>query len=179
MSKEIINNIKEFVVYAVVVVLISLFIVNFVGQRTIVDGHSMCDTLDDRDNLIVDKLSYRFGSIDRFDIVVFKYHNNPKVFYIKRVIGLPGETVQISGDDIYIDGELLEESYGREPILDEGRAAEPITLGEGEYFVMGDNRNESSDSRDPSVGNVQREWIVGRAFIRLFPFNKFGLLKHQ
>lgn len=178
-KKEIMNSIKELVIYAIAIVAISLFIVNFVGQRTIVDGHSMCDTLDDRDNLIVDKLSYRFGDIDRFDIVVFKYQNDPKVFFIKRIIGLPGETVQIVGDDIYINGELLEESYGREPMLDAGRAAEPITLGEGEYFVLGDNRNDSKDGRDPSVGNVQRDWIVGRAFFRLYPFNKIGLLKHQ
>lgn len=179
MSKELINNIKEFVIYAVVIVLISLFIVNFVGQRTIVDGHSMCDTLDDRDNLIVDKVSYRFGDIDRFDIVVFKYQNDPKVFFIKRIIGLPGETVRIMGDEIYINGELLEESYGREPMLDAGRAAEEIILGEDEYFVLGDNRNDSKDGRDPSVGNVKRDWIVGRAFFRLYPFNKIGLLKHQ
>ena len=81
--------------------------------------------------------------------------------------------------NIYIDGELLEESYGREVIQNPGRASDPVRLGEDEYFVMGDNRNNSSDSRDPSVGNIHRRDIIGRAFIRIWPFSKFGILKHQ
>ncbi|MDE7031290.1 MAG: signal peptidase I, partial [Lachnospiraceae bacterium] len=100
--------------------------------------------------------------------------------YIKRIIGMPGETVQIDDSGaVYIDGELLEESYGREIIENPGRAADPILLGEDEYFVMGDNRNNSSDSRDPSVGNIHRRDIIGRAFIRIWPSSKFGILKHQ
>ena len=80
---------------------------------------------------------------------------------------------------IYINGEELEESYGREVIKEPGIAAEPITLGEGEYFVLGDNRNASSDSRDPSVGNIKREDIVGRAWLRIYPFSRFGFIKHK
>lgn len=173
MTKE---SIKEWIVYALIVVTMSFCIVTFVGQRTVVDGDSMNDTLQNHDNLIVDKLSYRFTDIDRFDIVVFRYHNDKKVFYIKRVIGLPGETVQIIGDDIYINGQILEENYGKEAMESAGCAAEPITLGEDEYFVLGDNRNGSSDSRDPSVGNVERDWIIGRAFMRITPFRNAGLL---
>ncbi len=89
------------------------------------------------------------------------------------------ETVQIAGGEIYIDGEILKESYGREVIKDPGIAESPIELGEDEYFVLGDNRNESSDSRDPSVGKIRREEIVGRAWLRIWPLNKFGILKHQ
>ncbi|MDD7389776.1 MAG: signal peptidase I [Lachnospiraceae bacterium] len=173
MSKE---SVKEWIIYILAVIIISFCIVTFVGQRTVVDGHSMNDTLQDKDNLIVDKLSYRFTDIDRFDIVVFKYHEDPKTYFIKRVIGLPGETVQIIGDDIYIDGEILEEDYGKEPMESPGRASEPITLGEDEYFVLGDNRNDSRDSRDPSVGDVERDAIIGRALFRITPFNKAGLL---
>ena len=93
---------------------------------------------------------------------------------------MPGETVQIDYDgNIYINGSLLEESYGREVIQNPGRDAEPITLGEDEYYVMGDNRNNSSDSRDPSVGNIHRKDIIGRAWVRIWPFSKFGVLKHQ
>ena len=80
---------------------------------------------------------------------------------------------------IYIDGEVLQESYVRELIQDPGLAAEPITLGEDEYFVLGDNRNQSSDSRDPSVGLIHRDEIVGRAWLRIWPLDSFGILKHQ
>ena len=142
----------------------------------------MESTLNDGDNLIVDKITYRFKDPQRFDIIVFPFQYEENTFYIKRIIGLPGETVQIDLDGtIYIDGEALEENYGREIIKPEnvGIAIKPIVLGEDEYFVMGDNRNNSSDSRDPSVGNIHRRDIIGRAFIRIWPFSKFGILKHQ
>lgn len=170
------KEIKEWILYIVIAAAAAVFIVTFIGQRTVVDGSSMNDTLQNGDNLVVDKISYRFTDIDRFDIVVFKYHDDPHIFYIKRIIGLPGEKVQIIGDDIYINGEILEESYGLEPMSYAGTAASEITLGDDEYFVLGDNRNNSSDSRDPSVGNVPKEWIVGRAFLRITPFDQFGLL---
>lgn len=166
--------IKEWVIYAVSIIAVSLFIITFIGQRTVVDGNSMNDTLLNGDNLIVDKLTYRFEDIERFDIVVFRYHNNRDTFYIKRIIGLPGETVQIIDDNIYINGELLEEDYGKEAMEEPGRAFEPITLGEDEYFVLGDNRNDSKDSRDPDVGNVKKNWIVGRALLRILPLSSFG-----
>ncbi len=93
---------------------------------------------------------------------------------------MPGETVKIDDEgNIYINDEILEESYGREVIENPGIAADPIVLGDDEYFVMGDNRNNSSDSRDPSVGNIHRDDIIGRAFIRIWPLAKFGILKHQ
>ena len=106
-------------------------------------------------------------------------YNEENTYYVKRIIGLPGETVQIADGLIYIDGEVLQESYGREVIQDPGLAAEPITLGEDEYFVLGDNRNQSSDSRDPSVGLIHRDEIVGRAWLRIWPLDSFGILKHQ
>lgn len=174
MEKETTKSIIGWIFYFAAIIAISFFIVTFVGQRTVVDGDSMNDTLHNKDNLLVDKLSYRFHDIERFDIVVFRY--NEKKFYIKRVIGLPGETVQIVGDDIYINGEILDESYGKEEMLSSGRASEPILLGEDEYFVLGDNRNNSSDSRDPSVGDVSRSRIVGKAFFRMTPLSDFGLL---
>lgn len=172
-----VKKIKEWIFYIILVLLGSLFIVTFIGQRTIVDGDSMNNTLQDGDNLIVDKLSYRFSDIDRFDIVVFRHEENE--YYIKRIIGLPGETVQIVDDTIYINGEPLEEHYGKEPMESAGLADELIPLGEDEYFVLGDNRNDSSDSRDPSVGNVHRSAIAGRAFMRITPFKKMGLLLHK
>lgn len=137
-------------------------------------------TLSNNDQLILDKISYRFSEPKRFDIIVFPFQYKENTYYVKRVIGLPGETVQIDLEgNIYINGEILEEDYGKEKINFPGLAVEPITLGDDEYFVMGDNRNNSSDSRDPSVGNIRRSNIIGKAWVRIWPLNKFGVLKHQ
>ena len=157
-------------------------LITFVGQRTEVEGASMENTLHNGDNLIVDKLSYRFHDPERFDIIVFPFQFQDNTYYIKRIIGLPGETVQIMDDgSIYINGEKLEENYGMEVIKPEtiGRAAEPIELGDDEYFVMGDNRNNSSDSRTDMVGNITRENIIGKAWLRIWPVSDFGVLQHQ
>ena len=178
--KNILKEILSTSIYLLVVLCAAYLIITYVGQRTQVSGSSMETTLSDGDNLLVDKITYRFSDPKRFDIIVFPFQYDADTYYIKRIIGMPGETVQIDYDgNIYIDGEILEESYGREVIQNPGRAAEPITLGEDEYFVMGDNRNNSSDSCDPSVGNIHRKDIIGRAWVRIWPFSKFGVLKHQ
>lgn len=176
--KELINTL----LYIVGVLCLTWFIITFVGQRTQVSGASMEATLSDGDNLIVDKITYRFRDPQRFDIIVFPFQYDESTYYIKRIIGLPGETVQIGEDGtIYINGEVLKESYGREVIKAEsiGLAAEPVTLGEDEYFVLGDNRNNSSDSRTQIVGNIHRDDIIGRAWLRIWPLDKLGILKHQ
>jgi signal peptidase I len=165
-----------------VLLLLTWVILTYVGQRTSVSGQSMLPMLSNGDQLIVDKLTYHFREPERFDIIVFPYQYAKNTYYIKRVIGMPGETVQIDeAGTIFINGEPLTEHYGRETITTNklGLAAEPITLGEDEYFVLGDNRNNSSDSREPTVGNIKREDIVGRAWLRIWPFKDFGILKHQ
>ncbi len=177
---NVVRETISFIIYIGIVFLLTYLVIHYVGQRTQVSGSSMEATLSDGDNLIVDKISYRFHDPERFDIIVFPYKYEDNTFYIKRIIGLPGETVQIDEQgNIYVDGEVLDESYGREVILDPGDAEEPITLAEDEYFVLGDNRNASSDSRDPSVGKILGEDIVGRAWLRIFPFNKVGFIKHK
>lgn len=179
------NVLKEMLstgLYLLVVLLSVYVLITYVGQRTEVDGESMETTLADGDNLIVDKISYRMHEPERFDIIVFPFQYEENTYYIKRIIGMPGETVQIDEKgNIFIDGELLEESYGREIIRPEniGLASSPIVLEEDEYFVMGDNRNNSTDSRYEIVGNIHRKDIVGRAWMRIWPFDKFGVLKHQ
>lgn len=178
--KKIIKEIITTSLYVLLVLCLSYLFITFVGQRTEVQGSSMEATLSNGDQLIVDKISYRFRDPKRYDIIVFPFRYEDNTFYIKRIIGLPGETIQIDGEgNIWINGEILEESYGREIIRDPGLAVEPITLGEDEYFVMGDNRNNSSDSRVEAVGNIHRDEIIGRAFIRIWPLSKFGILKHQ
>lgn len=176
--KEMISTL----LYLLIVLCITYFVVHFVGQRTEVEGGSMETTLSDGDNLIVDKITYRFKDPQRFDIIVFPFQYQEDTYYIKRIIGLPGETVQIDLDGtIYIDGKALEENYGREVIKPEnvGIAIKPIVLGEDEYFVMGDNRNNSSDSRTEVVGNIHRDDIIGRAWMRIWPLSEIGILKHQ
>ena len=168
--KEMISTL----LYLLLVLCLTWIVITFVGQRTEVDGASMEMTLMDGDNLIVDKISYRFHDPARFDIIVFPFQYKENTYYIKRIIGLPGETVQIDEKgNIYINGEILQENYGKEVIKPEnvGIAAEPITLGEDEYFVMGDNRNNSSDSRTEVVGNIHRKDIIGRAWLRIWPLS--------
>ena len=179
-SDGVFREVFHMIFYLLFVVVATLLIIRYVGQRTEVSGSSMEATLSDGDNLIVDKISYRFRDPKRFDIIVFPYKYKEDTFYIKRIIGLPGETIQItSSGKILIDGEVLEESYGREVMNNPGIAAEPIALGENEYFVLGDNRNASADSRDPSVGVISGADIVGRAWLRIWPLNKIGFLPHQ
>lgn len=178
--KKILREILSTSLYFLVVLCLVYLVIHFVGQRTQVSGSSMEPKLSDQDNLIVDKITYKFHEPERFDIVVFPFRYDQDTYYIKRIIGMPGETVYIDMDgNIYIDDELLTESYGKEIIKDAGRASTPLTLGEDEYFVMGDNRNNSSDSRDPAVGNIQRDSIIGRAWLRIWPFDKFGFIKHR
>lgn len=178
--KNVIKEIFSTLIYILVVLGATWLLITYVGQRTQVKGSSMEPTLSNNDNLIVDKLSYRFKDPQRFDIIVFPFQYEEHTYYIKRIIGMPGETVFIDEEGtIYIDGEILSEDYGREVMISPGRAGEPITLAQDEYFVLGDNRNNSSDSRDPSVGNIRRENIIGKAWIRIWPLNKFGVLRHQ
>lgn len=165
--------------YLVVIVSICLLLVNFGFQRSVVEGESMRPTLESGDNIIVTRFSYYFGAEpERYDIVVFTYDKANNVHYIKRVIGLPGETVQIKDGYVYINGEQLQDDvYGLAPMTNAGIAAEPITLGDGEYFVLGDNRNESSDSRVADVGIIYRKQIEGKAWLRVWPFGSFGTLE--
>ncbi len=178
--KKVLKEILSTSLYLLFVLCAVYLVIHFVGQRTQVQGSSMEPKLSNEDNLIVDKISYHFHDPERFDIVVFPFRYEENTFYIKRVIGLPGETIRIDEmGNILIDGNILEESYGKEVIQNPGRAYEEIVLADDEYFLMGDNRNNSTDSRDPSVGNVRRDEIVGRAWLRIWPLDKFGFIRHR
>lgn len=165
--------------YLLFLVIAVFLVLHFVGQRTTVRGVSMEPALSEGDQIIVDKLSYRFHEPGRFDIIVF--HKDQSGYrYIKRVIALPGERVWISREgDIYIDDRILKEYYGRESMNDPGLAGQEITLAEDEYFVLGDNRNHSEDSRFEAVGIVKRSEIIGRAAFRFYPLNAVGALRNQ
>lgn len=167
------REIFTFVVLAIVIVVPIRF---FVAQPFVVEGESMHPTFESGDYLIVDQLSYRLGDPERGDVVVFRYPNDESVFYIKRIIGLPGETVHIEQGNTRItkvDGSelTLDEEY---VVTEDATYTLSRSLGSGEYFVMGDNRPKSSDSR--SWGALPERDIMGRAYIRLMPFSGFGVL---
>ncbi len=179
-EKGILSTLLGWILYILVIIGLTYLIITYVGQRTRVSGDSMNPTLSDGDNLIVDKFTYHFKDPERYDIIVFPFKYEENTYYIKRIIGLPGETIQIIDGYVYIDGELLESDvYGAEVMKDANIAAEPIALGEDEYFVLGDNRNHSSDSRDPSVGVLTREDLLGRAWVRIYPFDQAGVISHE
>ena len=177
--KEIIKELAGWLLYIVLIIALTWIVVTFVGQRTEVSGSSMETTLSDKDQLIVDKMTYRFRDPKRSDIVVFPYQYQDNTYYIKRIIGLPGETVQILSGMVYIDGMRLDEHYGNEIMENPGIAEEPLTLGEDEYFVLGDNRNNSSDSRASDVGLIHRKDLIGRAWIRVWPLSQIGVIHHE
>lgn len=148
---------------------------NYIITYTTVNGRSMCNTLQTGNHLIIDRISYELHDPKQMDVIVFEQMKD--VYYIKRVIAVPGQTVQIIDGKVYVDGVMLEEEYANEVIRNAGLASQPIRVGKDEYFVMGDNRNHSTDSRSNSVGLVKRNQVVGRAVFRIYPFNEIGTLK--
>lgn len=149
-------------VFLVLFVLMQLLVL-----RTEITSASMDPTLQVEDNVIVEKVSYFFGNPERYDVIVFSFEDEKGTYLIKRIIGMPGETVQIDEDGaVLINGEVLDENYGNTVMASAGEAAEEIQLGEDEYFVLGDNRNDNADSRHPLVGNVSESEIIGKVWLR-------------
>ena len=154
-----------------------LFVLS-VGFRVSVVGPSMSPTLESGEKILVNRIGCKLFGPGRNDLIVFLPNGNEKShYYIKRVIGLPGDRVQIKDGIIYINGEPFEEKIEVSAIENPLLAEEEIVVEEDEYFVLGDNRNNSEDSRYASIGNVKKEHIVGRAWLIVYPWNKFGLLK--
>ena len=167
---------KEVITLVILAVLIVVPIRVFIAQPFVVEGLSMYPTFDDKDYLIVDELSYRFHAPIRGDVIIFRYPGNPSVFYIKRIIGLPGEQVSINQGLVTVtkaDGTpvTLEEPY---VVAEDATYTDTTTLGPDQYFVMGDNRPKSSDSR--VWGPLPKDDIIGRAYIRVYPFTDAGFL---
>lgn len=166
--------VKEYVEAFGIAVLLASFIIVFIAQSFLVQGASMEPTLHNGERLMVDKLSYRFSEPKRGQIVVFRYPSDPRRKFIKRIMGLPGDQVEVRRHQLYINGTAVDEPYINGPTYgDYG----PIVVPEGTYFVMGDNRNNSDDSRFPDVGPVPRKLLVGRALFLYWPLNRISLVR--
>ena len=164
----------------ILVCLLALVIVFYFGRQVKNSGDSMRPAVLDGDIVLVNRMIYDASKPKRGDIIVFKPNGNENArSYIKRIIGLPGETVQIVDGYVYIDGQMLDEHYGNEVMETAGIAEEPVVLGDDEYFVLGDNRNNSQDSRAANVGVIHREDLLGRAWVRIWPLNKFGVIRNE
>lgn len=181
-KKIVIEGIIWIIELAVVIGL-AYFVVNLTIERTTMLGVSMNPTLAHQDKIIVNKFAYRFSKPERFDIIVFKQSGREHNYYnIKRIIGLPGETIYIADGNVYVNGDLLKEPMIIESIINSGLAAEEITLDKNEYFVLGDNRNNSEDSRFANIGNILSDEIIGKAWIRTNNFNfvnKLNLIREE
>ena len=179
-KRNIPQQIFLWVFQIVIVVLFAFVLVYFFGQTRTCIGQSMSVTIEGGDTVLLDGLSYKLGNPKRNDVIAFQLGGNREgASSVKRILGLPGETIQIKDGMIYINGEVYLEKKDYPVMTDAGLAEEPVTLGSNQYFVLGDNRNYSSDSRDPSVALIHRKEIIGRAWLRIWPLNSFGILKHQ
>lgn len=174
-KRGITRTIISLLICVVIAVGVATLITKFIANHTTVEGESMEPCLTDGDELIVEKLSYMTGEPQRNDIIVFQYDKDTK--YIKRVIGLPGESIKIEEGKIYINGRAMFDKYGNAKMEDGGIAEKTIKLGKDEYFVLGDNRNSSKDSRSKSVGVIKSSRILGRAWFRVLPFSHIGTIE--
>lgn len=173
-SGAVVNALVEAAKTLVGAAVLAVLIMTFVARAFTVDGPSMLPTLHNGERLMIDKISYRLREPQRGEIVVFRYPANPREHFIKRIIGLPGDVVEIRGGRVYINGVALEEPYLAAPTL--GRFG-PVRVPESRYFVLGDNRNNSEDSRYPQVGFVPRALLEGRALWRYWPITRMGLIR--
>jgi signal peptidase I len=171
--RNLLTALRE-VLETIILTLLIFFVIQLVVRQFRVVGSSMEPNLHDGQHLIIDKLSYRLHSPERGDIVVFHFPHDPSRDYIKRVIGLPGETVEIREGRVYVNGKLLEEPY---PVNPGSYSSQAVEVPEGSLFVLGDNRNNSSDSH--SWGTLPESQIVGKAQVSYWPPQMWGLVSHE
>lgn len=167
-NSSLLKDIFEMMIGTFVVVFLAVALTYFVGMRTSVIGDSMEPALSNGQEILINRFLYKLSSPKRGDVVVFLPNGNQNThYYVKRIIGLPGETIQIINGKVYIDGELLEEDERFDKMIDPGIAGNEMTLAGNEYFVLGDNRNSSEDSRSGNIGPIEKNTIIGKAWFHL------------
>lgn len=175
-SEDLIRFITRWIVDIIVVVVLAMFLVQYMGMNYEMIGHSMEPAFEVGDTVLVDQIAYKVGRPHRFDVVLFQNGSNEDQIYMKRVIGLPGEKLQIQNGNVYIDDKLLDMGEDAEKINLPGIADNPVVLGEDEYFVIGDNYDSSEDSRFSNIGNVDRSEMIGKVWFRFYPFDRIGFI---
>lgn len=179
LNPAVIKDIFEVIVGGMIAVFLAFVIVFSVGMRTSVIGDSMEPILSNGQEILMNRVIYRLSSPKRGDVVVFLPNGNQNShYYVKRVVGLPGETIQIQEGNVYINGVLLEEDEEFSKMIDAGIAQNELELATDEFFVLGDNRNSSEDSRSGNIGAVKKDTIIGKAWFHMASEQEsMGLIK--
>ncbi|MBQ9984504.1 MAG: signal peptidase I [Lachnospiraceae bacterium] len=176
--KDFMAEVGRWALSILVVVILAYSIVTFGVQSVTMIGQSMEPALSNQDVVLIDKRAYTFKDPERYDIIAFKLKEDTESYFnIKRIIALPGETIQIKNGRIFINGEVLNDMPFEDLIMTEGLAIDEVTLGEDEYFLMGDNCNNSEDSRYVNIGNISEKEISGKVFFRISPRDSFGTVE--
>ncbi|MCL2216105.1 MAG: signal peptidase I [Defluviitaleaceae bacterium] len=173
-QNPILRGIAEWLIAIAVAALLFLVVRSFLFRVAHVTGNSMEPTLSHGDMVVLNRLSYIFTSPRVGDIVAFPFPEDPSEFYIKRVVAVPGDIVDLRNGIFFINGYILEDDFSLEPTVSFGDVSFPVALGENRFFVLGDNRNGSMDSRFSSVGTIHARDMVGRVAVRIYPFNRLG-----
>ena len=192
-NMSVVKEVCVWIIEIAITLLVAFTLVYFVGLRTSVVGQSMAETLNGGDEILVNRFIYKVTDPRPNDVIVFLPNGNEKShYYIKRVIAVPGDTLQIKNGEVYVNGELFaedvdvaqmedaglaaEEKVDVSAIEEAGLASEELKLEDDEFFVLGDNRNNSEDSRYANIGNIKKEYIIGKVWFRVAPFKDFGFL---
>lgn len=174
----LVREVLSWIVEIVVVIGLAYVLVSFFGIRTNVVGQAMEQTLENDDDILVNKFAYIISKPKQGDVIVFLPNGNKKShYYVRRVVAVPGDTVQIKDGALYVNDELYKESTDVASMEDAGIASDAVKLEKDEYFVLGDNRNNSEDSRYANIGNVKRDYIIGKAWFRFSGIGSFGTIK--
>jgi len=175
-KSQFVRNVMEWLLAILTAFILFIIIRNFVFRVADVNGHSMQPTLTHGDFVLLSRIRYWFDDPQHGDIIAFPFRGNPSEYYIKRVIGVPGDTIDFRNNRFIVNGEEEDFEFAQVDTFSGGDTAFPIIVTEGEVFVLGDNRNASKDSRYTEVGLVPKQEMLGRVTFRLWPFARIGLV---
>ena len=175
-SNPILRNLAEWAIAAFAALLLFLFMRNFVFRVADVNGHSMEPTLSHGDFVLLSRVGYWFGDPQKGDIIAFPFREDPSEYYIKRIMAVPGDIVDFQNNRFLVNGLEADFEFAQVDVISRGDVSLPMTIGLGEFFVLGDNRNSSKDSRYSSVGPISESDMLGRVVLRFWPLSRFGLL---